>query len=430
LGHGGNGVVWSATDGEGGTYALKVLHSRGKDRLARFRDEVNFLTLYDRPGVLPLVDSGLNERPPWYVMPLAKPIRKALGRDPAPNTVVEAIASIASVLAGLASEGIGHRDIKPDNLFRLNDSWVVGDFGLVTYPDKDPVTQHGRRLGPLDYMAPEMRANADTVNPEPVDVWSLAKTLWVLLAAEDLPLPGTHDLSNPAYSLAMRIDWQRINEVDLLLERCTQVDPTERLTMAEVATELQALLASPEAASSIADLADLSARLKALVTPAQRKLDAAGDRRRRCNDNWRELEELSRRRWHDLSRLLTFNGPHPAGGYRATSLLGKLTANPYASYEWGGQLTPPGDVPPVIVVIASAYRVPVDNERADLAAILAIDHTMPDRTRHTVQSWFRVWHDVPVGSAQQANAFAEIDHVFEDAIPETARICIDLLTSK
>jgi hypothetical protein len=32
----------------------------------------------------------------------------------------------------------------------------------VTYPQKDPRTEHGRKLGPADHMAPEMRENADT----------------------------------------------------------------------------------------------------------------------------------------------------------------------------------------------------------------------------------------------------------------------------
>lgn len=30
--------------------------------------------------------------------------------------------------------GSGHRDIKPDNLFELDGRWVIGGFGLVTYP--------------------------------------------------------------------------------------------------------------------------------------------------------------------------------------------------------------------------------------------------------------------------------------------------------
>jgi serine/threonine protein kinase len=355
------------------------------------------------------------------------PMRKALGRDPATETVIGAMASVAEVLARLAGDGIGHRDIKPDNLFRLNDEWVVGDFGLVAYPEKEPITIQGRRLGPLDYMAPEMRANADKAQPGPADVWSLAKTVWVLLADTDLPLPGSHNLSIPAHSLRVRIQWPRIDEVDLLLERCTQIVPEERLSMSEVASELRALATNAPTDTAV-DLTDLRSRLQALVTPRQRRIDADGDIRRRCNDNWRKLEELTRQRWHDLARLLTFNGPHPTGGHYATSLLGKAPADPYAAYEWGGRLSPPGEDPPVIVFIASACRVQDDNERADFAAILTIECVLPDRTRRTERIWQRTYRNLMVGSAQQANAFAEIDRLFEEAFPDTLRACIDLMT--
>jgi IS5 family transposase len=47
-------------------------------------------------------------------------------------------------LASLAADGIAHRDIKPENLFQLDGAWVIGDFGLVQYPEQTSVTRHGR----------------------------------------------------------------------------------------------------------------------------------------------------------------------------------------------------------------------------------------------------------------------------------------------
>jgi hypothetical protein len=96
----------------------------------------------------------------WCVMPVARPLREALGGDPEPGMLVGPIAEIAATLASLAAEGVAHRNLKPDNLFELEGQWVIDDFGLVIYPDKDPRTQHGRELGPTDCMAPEMRRDA------------------------------------------------------------------------------------------------------------------------------------------------------------------------------------------------------------------------------------------------------------------------------
>jgi serine/threonine protein kinase len=161
LGSGGNGEVWTVRGDDGRTGAIKLLgrggHS-GRYRLGRFRDEVRFLLAHPEvPGILPVLDSCISDdlsQPSWYVMPVAVPIREALGADPAPGEVVAAVAQIAATLATLAAEGVAHRDIKPDNLFRLGDRWVVGDFGLVAYPEKNPLTEHGRKLGPIDYLAP------------------------------------------------------------------------------------------------------------------------------------------------------------------------------------------------------------------------------------------------------------------------------------
>src|SRR5262249_432448 len=143
-------------------------------------------------------------KPSWYVMPVATSVREALGDDPEPVTVVGAVADIAATLTALEAEGVAHRDIKPDNLFKLDDQWVIGDFGLVSYPEKDPRTAHGRRLGPIEFMAPEMREDADWAKPYPADVWALSKTLWALLTSETFPLPGPHRPGDPAYALRER----------------------------------------------------------------------------------------------------------------------------------------------------------------------------------------------------------------------------------
>jgi hypothetical protein len=141
-------------------------------------------------------------RPRYCWRTMAKNLRAALGVDPEPRAVVAAISQIAATLADLAADGISHRDIKPDNLFMFDGNCVIGDFGLVTYPAKNPITRHGRKVGPLDFMAPEMRQDADRAVAEPADVWALAKTLWVLLADTELPLPGPHRAGDDAYALS------------------------------------------------------------------------------------------------------------------------------------------------------------------------------------------------------------------------------------
>lgn len=133
-------------------------------------------------------------------MPIAVPLLDALGGTPEFPQVVQAVEHIARTLADLAADGVSHRDIKPDNLFQLNGEWAVGDFGLVKYPERESATRHGRRLGPLYFMAPEMRQNADTANAELADVYSLAKHCGPLQRVAPIRRRASYVVIGPSYS--------------------------------------------------------------------------------------------------------------------------------------------------------------------------------------------------------------------------------------
>jgi len=191
--------------------------------------------------VVPLLDHSLPDdptEPSWYVMPLAVPLRTALGTGPALSTVVGAIERVGRTLTGLVTEGVSHRDIKPDNLFRLDDDWAVGDFGLVKYPEQEAVTRQGRPLGPYYFMAPEMRQNADTANAELADVYSLAKTLWAVAAGRPDPPPGELRRDRSGLRLSSYVSDERASHLEGLLERSTSHDPSSRPAMREFAEEL------------------------------------------------------------------------------------------------------------------------------------------------------------------------------------------------
>ncbi|SRR6266511_624333 len=268
LGRGGNREVWRCVGPSGVEAAIKVLlNQRSSERLGRFRNEIGFLLgPGQRPGVVPILDHDLTGAGRvWYVMPLAVPIRTALGAAQAPERVAEAMAAITGTLAGLAEEGISHRDVKPDNLLCFDGVWSIGDFGLVKYPAGQALTEHGRKLGPTDFMAPEMRESPDTADPEPADVYSVAKTLWVLLAGINLPFPGQHRADDDICRLTARIDYRWAAQLDLLIERCTVHDPGNRPRMWEVADELAAMLRPTTETAIMEDMEDLERRI-AIVT--------------------------------------------------------------------------------------------------------------------------------------------------------------------
>jgi hypothetical protein len=255
LGDGGNAVVWRASrqDRPEDIVALKVLKSTKAQRepYQRFRVEIETLRRLDNPpGVLPLLDAYLPESPskadrPWLSMPIATPIRAALAGEPL-ERVVEAIAAIATTLARLgADDALAHRDLKPGNLYELDGERLVGDFGLIALPDADELTRTGRPLGPVHYMPYEMLSDPANADPFRVDVYSLAKTLWVLATEQTYPVEGHQSTAERKYSIAELRPHRYASVLDGLIDRATRADPEHRPTMEQFAAELREWRALP-----------------------------------------------------------------------------------------------------------------------------------------------------------------------------------------
>jgi hypothetical protein len=376
--------------------------------------------LYDDPAELS-----------WYVMPIATPIRRALGQDPQPGTVVAAVAAVGQTLAALAAEEIWHRDIKPDNLFYLDHQWLIGDFGLVTYPQKEPVTQHGRKLGPIDYMAPEMRADADTALAGPADVWALSKTLWVLLTSADLPQPGPHRASDPAYALRERISYGRVGELDLLLERATQINPEIRESMAGFARELHACLAPPPEITASSTLPQLQERIAALTTSEFERVSQSQDLTRRVDKVYSALADLLDGVYDALGELLpTFRGDRQ---YTAQwpDLLKSADAGSEA--QWGTwsqsrRLSSPDAAARARVTLTIAAQVWQPSGPADIAAELTIEHWYEGLV--DVRTIWAERYTAPIGSAQQAQAIDVIRTGFHNAYEDALRWIAQILAGR
>jgi serine/threonine protein kinase len=248
LGKGGNGEVFEAErNGEIG--AIKLLKPRSSNaRKARFRDEVDALRhCADIPGVISVLDADTDPPPgkqPWVVMGLARSLSAELTDAPTLRRVVEAVRDIAVVLNTMHSRGFSHRDIKPENLFFFQGCWTVGDFGLVSFEGKTGETTPNERIGPLFYMAPEMLNNAVSSDGKPADVFSLAKTLWVLATGQNFPLPGAYEVTHEAFRIGTYMPSALgSGALDKLIASATAFTPEDRPTMSQVCAELNAWLA-------------------------------------------------------------------------------------------------------------------------------------------------------------------------------------------
>lgn len=184
LGRGGHGEVWGAEDlllGE--EVALKLLHREFTDA-ARARREIAALRLVRLPGVVRLLDEGLEGACPFLVMELIRGARfPGAGRSipcswPALAPIAEAI---LETLARIHAEGVVHRDLKPENILVTADGRpVIVDFGLCFPQPFGADLEAGRLAGTPLYLAPE-QIRGEAIGPW-TDLYSLGLILYEALA--------------------------------------------------------------------------------------------------------------------------------------------------------------------------------------------------------------------------------------------------------
>lgn len=158
------GTVYKATDlTTGRTVALKVLHANlvnTPEFLKRFEREARVMAALDHPNLIRLLAVDRDEQLPFLVMPyvegqslraLLKAKTRLTGRE-----VMPVLEQLCHALGYLHARGVVHRAVKPDNLLVSHDGHVtLLDFGISRKGGGSELTEPGRLLGTLRYMAPE-----------------------------------------------------------------------------------------------------------------------------------------------------------------------------------------------------------------------------------------------------------------------------------
>lgn len=243
LGEGGNAIVLEATClNGGGKVALKRLRFWTQEKESRFKDEIRVMkgeaSAID--GVMPIIDSSGENC--WYTMPIAiKVMDSEIVKKGDVVGIVDAFIPLLQTLHNLHKKGICHRDIKPGNIYLLNGRLTFGDFGLVDYPDGADLTQSDRPLGAIFTRAPEMLRNPKTADGKSADVYSMAKTLWMLLSKDEKGFDGQYNERDEAHRLNKfkHLKDEHLLEIEKLIERSTCSKPEERPSTSEFIDALE-----------------------------------------------------------------------------------------------------------------------------------------------------------------------------------------------
>lgn len=242
LGEGGNATVYLVknviTEDE---YALKPFtRPKDKEKMERFKREISVVNEYKDSiaGILPIVDYMIDDdkKEYWYVMPKAKEINKELlDRENDYMFIINGIIELSDTLSKLHEQGHSHRDIKPENIYYFNNRFNIGDFGLVSFLDSEETLTKPRALGAYSTMAPEMRRDPQLHDGQKADVYSLAKTLWIMLTGKNKGFDGVYDFRDKTIGLRYISFISKIHIVELeeFLRAATDNDPEKRPTMKE-----------------------------------------------------------------------------------------------------------------------------------------------------------------------------------------------------
>jgi serine/threonine-protein kinase len=199
LGRGGMGILYLVVEpGLQRRVALKLIapEAAADEVFARrFAEESRIAASIEHPNVVPIYAAGEEGGVPFIAMRYVA--GSDLGRRLARETRLEParaaalIAQVGNGLDAIHAAGLVHRDVKPANVLLGGENEAehayLTDFGVArNVATESGLTQTGRFVGTLDYVAPEQISGAPV--DARADVYALGCLLFKLLTGE-VPFP-------------------------------------------------------------------------------------------------------------------------------------------------------------------------------------------------------------------------------------------------
>jgi eukaryotic-like serine/threonine-protein kinase len=240
LGQGGMGAVYKARDRElDRLIALKVIRpelATDPAILARFKQELILSRNITHKNVVRIFDLGEAEGIRFISMEYVEgeDLRTILRREGkfTPKDAISVVEQICRALDSAHTEGVIHRDLKPQNIMRdKHGRVVVMDFGLARSLGETGMTQTGAIVGTLEYMSPE-QALGSTLDQRS-DIFSVGLIFFELLTGK---APYHADTAIASLMKRTREDAQSVSDVDAsvpkslsaIVARCLEREPANR----------------------------------------------------------------------------------------------------------------------------------------------------------------------------------------------------------
>lgn len=195
VGSGGNGRVFSATNGHGESVAIKfVERTLSAGKLKRFKNEIHFCENHKYKNIVEILDRGYvildSTEYVFYVMPLyAETLRDKMKAKINPENAVTIFIGLIEGLSYAHKTGTIHRDIKPENIMFKAGSLepIICDFGIAHFAEDELLTiietKKGDRMADFQYAAPEQRVKGEVATAQ-TDIYAAGLILNEMFTGE------------------------------------------------------------------------------------------------------------------------------------------------------------------------------------------------------------------------------------------------------
>jgi tetratricopeptide (TPR) repeat protein len=256
------GAVYKARDTElDRLVALKLIRpelARNPEILRRFKQELILARQVTHKNVIRIFDLGQSDGIKFITMDFVE------GQDLhqlllergklAPEQAARIMLQICRALEAAHSEGVIHRDLKPQNvMLDANGRVYVMDFGIARSAYLPGMTQTGALIGTPEYMSPE-QARGEKLT-ERSDIFSLGIILYELLTAKspyfsDTPLATLWKRMQEKATPPVVVDPTLPQALSDIVVKALEIEPDNRFaTAGQMAQQLEIWL-GPSAGSS------------------------------------------------------------------------------------------------------------------------------------------------------------------------------------
>src|SRR5271169_4950540 len=240
LGEGGMGAVYKARDRELDlVVALKVIRPElagNPEILKRFKQELILARQVTHKNVIRIFDLGMADGRKFITMDYVegrdlKSVLVERGKLP-PEEAVPIIQQVCRGLEAAHSEGVVHRDLKPQNIMVDADGrvWVM-DFGLARSMETAGITRTGALMGTPDFMSPE-QARGEKVDARS-DLFSLGIIFYEMLTGNSpfkaetamaTMFKRTKERATPLAQLNFGVP----GHLSDIVSKCLEIEPQQR----------------------------------------------------------------------------------------------------------------------------------------------------------------------------------------------------------